>query len=189
MSNPSEEDDEGDISSVMLDSTSTSYGDMMMLERVLSLHGRQDGVGSGEDARHFRVAYAVFEREAGEHKSYHSIIASLTHIKRYERLQKVYEKRLVSLERALEQCVHVTKTDSIVKQMKLDDASSKYASERVIEMFRNALDGTSDTYAHLAQYIIPIVVRIADTTIQTVLQHHRRERETDTSVSKSNCSS
>ena len=62
MSNPSEEDDEGDISSVMLDSTSTSYGDMMMLERVLSLHGRQDGVGSGEDARHFRVAYAVFER-------------------------------------------------------------------------------------------------------------------------------
>ena len=100
------------------------------------------------------------------HQSYHSIIASLTHIKRYERLQKVYEKRLGSLERALEQCVHVTKTDSVVKQMKLDDASSKYASERVIEMFRNALDGMSDTYAHLAQYIITIV-RIADITIQT----------------------
>ena len=53
MSNPSEEDDEGDISSVLIDSTSTSYGDMMMLERVLSLHGGE----SGEGARNFRIAY------------------------------------------------------------------------------------------------------------------------------------
>ena len=110
----SEEDDEGDISSVLIDSTSTSYGDMMMLERVLSLHGGE----SGEGARNFRIAY--------------------------ERLQKVYEKRLVSLERALEKCVQATKADPVVKQMKVDDASSKFASDRVIEMFRNVLDGESE---------------------------------------------
>ena len=44
---------------------------------------------------------------------------------RVRTITKVYEKRLISLERALERCVPFTKEDPVVKQMKVDDASSK----------------------------------------------------------------
>jgi len=135
-------EDEGEISSVLIDSNdmSTSYGDMMMLERVLSMHGRE----SGETSKNFRVAYV--------------------------RLQKVYETRLSSLERALQRCVSVTKNDPVVKQMRHDDASSKFASERVSETFRKAING------NLIFHTIIIYTQNPTTTTTTITQERVNDR-------------